>query len=186
MAEARPLLRRAVFLDRDGTLNVDLKYISDPGQLELFKGVAQGLRLLADHGFLLVVVTNQSGISRGLYTHETVANLHKRLQELLAKEGVRIDRFYYCPHAPADACLCRKPGIELFNKAAKDLSIHIPSSAIIGDKPLDVEAGRKLGLLTALVRTQDFQLAPEDAAKDSADIEAPSFLGACERILARG
>jgi histidinol-phosphate phosphatase family protein len=162
------------------------KYISDPDQLELYKGVAQGLRLLASHGFLLVVVTNQSGISRGYYTHEVVAGLHRRLQDLLAREGVRIDKFYYCPHAPADGCSCRKPGIELFNKAAKDLAIHIPSSAIIGDKPLDIEAGRKLGMLTALVRNPDFKVNPDDPVKPSADFEAPSFLAACELVLARG
>jgi D-glycero-D-manno-heptose 1,7-bisphosphate phosphatase len=186
MAAARPLLRRAVFLDRDGTLNVDLKYISEPGQIELYKGVAQGLRLLASHGFLLVVVSNQSGISRGYYTREAVESIHKRLQEVLAKEGLKIDRFYYCPHAPSDGCSCRKPGIELFNRAAQDLSIHLPSSAIIGDKPLDIEAGRKLGLLTALVRNQAFRVDLDVAGEYSADIDAPSFLAACESISARG
>jgi D,D-heptose 1,7-bisphosphate phosphatase len=167
-------------------MNVDLKYISDPDHLELFKGVVEGLRLLAHHGFLLVVVTNQSGISRGLYTEDDVRRLHERLQSMLEKEGVHLDRFYYCPHAPADACACRKPGTELFNRAAKDLSIHMPSSAIIGDRDLDVEAGRRLGLMTALVRTPSLHLTNNDAPRLRADIEVTSFLEACHRILARG
>lgn len=181
--------RRALFVDRDGTLNPDLHYLKDADRLELFRGVGPALRLVRERGWLVVCVTNQSGVERGFYTEEDVARIHARVNELLAPEGARVDAFYHCPHAPATGCRCRKPGTELFERAAADRSIDLASSAIVGDRVLDAEAGRRLGMLTARVRT------PGHGAETDAEfvaraivpeITADSFAGAVLRVLARG
>src|SRR5579863_5706152 len=93
-------LRRALFVDRDGTLNPDPGYINDPARVELFRGVGHALRLVRAHRELVVCVTNQSGVERGFYTREDVARIHHRINELLAREGAHVDAFYYCPHHP--------------------------------------------------------------------------------------
>jgi histidinol-phosphate phosphatase family protein len=181
--------RRALFVDRDGTLNPDLHYLKDAERLELFRGVGDALRLARDHGELVVCVTNQSGIERGLYAPADVERIHARLNERLGRSGARVDAFYYCPHAPERGCRCRKPGTELFERASADLGVDLASSAFVGDRWVDVEAGRRLGLLTALVRTPgheeevDRELARAGAI---ADVTADSFAGAVERLLARG
>ena len=184
-----PHRQRAVFVDRDGTLNVDLRYMRDPARLELYRGVPRALRLLHQHGFQVVVVTNQSGIVRGLYTDEDVAAIHARLQERLAQHGTGVDAFYYCPHAPEDGCVCRKPNPGLFQRAASDLGLDLGSSAIIGDRLLDVQAGQRLGLLTAYVPEPGERMRyPEEVplARASADICAPTFFEAALRVMARG
>jgi D-glycero-D-manno-heptose 1,7-bisphosphate phosphatase len=182
-------VRRALFVDRDGTLNPDLHYLKDAERLELFRGVAEALRLARTHGELIVCVTNQSGIERGLYTAEDVERIHLRLNELLGRGGSRVDAFYYCPHAPERGCACRKPGTELFERARGDLRLDLGSSAIVGDRRVDIEAGRRLGLLTALVRTPGHE---EEVERELAhanvrpDLAADSFAGAVARVLARG
>jgi D-glycero-D-manno-heptose 1,7-bisphosphate phosphatase len=182
-------VRRAVFVDRDGTLNPDLHYLKDADRLELFRGVGAALRLVREHGDLVVCVTNQSGIERGLYTPEDVERIHQRLNELLGSEGARVDAFYYCPHAPERGCSCRKPGTALFERARADLGLDLASSAIVGDRLVDIEAGRRLGLLTALVRTPGHEREVDDElarAHVVADLAADSFAGAVARVLARG
>jgi len=183
----RPL-RRAVFVDRDGTLNPDLHYLKEAERLELFRGVGPALRLVREHGDLVVCVTNQSGIERGLYTPEDVERIHQRLNELLGPAGARVDAFYYCPHAPERNCACRKPGVALFERASADLALDLPACALVGDRLVDIEAGRRLGLLTALVRTPgheaevDRELAQAHVVPD---LTADSFPGAVARLLAR-
>jgi D-glycero-D-manno-heptose 1,7-bisphosphate phosphatase len=180
---------RAVFVDRDGTLNPDLHYLKDAERLEVYRGVAAGLRLLRAHGYLIVCVTNQSGIERGLYTEEDVARIHARLRERLARLGASIDRFYYCPHAPERGCPCRKPGTLLFEQAARELSILWAPSAIIGDRELDIAAGERLGLLTILVPAIGHRagvLAEFPPGAPRPDLVAPSFREAAERLLHRG
>jgi len=188
-AGGRRPVRRALFVDRDGTLNPDLHYLRDADRLELFRGVGAALRLVREHGELVVCVTNQSGIERGLYTYEDVERIHQRLNELLGPSGARVDAFYYCPHAPEHGCSCRKPGTELFERAGSELGIDLASSAIVGDRLVDIEAGRRLGLLTALVRTPGHE-AEVDAelsrAQVVADLSADTFPGAVARVLARG
>jgi D-glycero-D-manno-heptose 1,7-bisphosphate phosphatase len=178
-----------VFVDRDGTLNPDLRYLKDADRLELFRGVGQALRLVREHGELVVCVTNQSGIDRGLYAAEDVERIHQRLNELLGRAGARIDAFYYCPHAPERNCACRKPGIALFERARAELGLDLATSAIVGDRLMDVQAGRALGLFTALVRTPGHE---ETVDREFAqahvmpDISAESFPGAIARLLGRG
>jgi D-glycero-D-manno-heptose 1,7-bisphosphate phosphatase len=182
-------VRRALFVDRDGTLNPDLHYLKDADRLELFRGVGQALRLVREHGELVVCVTNQSGIERGLYTTADVERIHQRLNELLGPAGARVDAFYYCPHAPERGCDCRKPGTALFERARSDLGLDLASSAIVGDRLVDIEAGRRLGLLTALVRTPGHEAEVDSElarAHVVPDLSADSFPGAVARLLARG
>lgn len=176
-------------MDRDGTLNPDLHYLKEAERLELFRGVGDAVRIARDHGNLVICVTNQSGIARGLYTTEDVERIHARLNELLVPARAKIDAFYYCPHAPENGCACRKPGTELFERARDDLSIDLAASAIIGDRGLDVEAGRRLGLLTALVRSPTHEPEVEAELKRGSivpEIRADTFEGAVMRVLARG
>lgn len=184
----RPL-RRALFTDRDGTLNPDLHYLKDADRLELFRGVGNAVALARQHGFVVICVTNQSGIDRGFYSREDVERIHRRLNELLRPRGTEIDAFYYCPHAPERRCECRKPGTLLFEEARRDWNLDFATSAIVGDRRLDIEAGRRLGLLTALVPApnHDAETRAEFAKGDLApDIIASSFEGAVLRVLSRG
>ncbi|MFZ0699517.1 MAG: HAD family hydrolase [Thermoplasmata archaeon] len=180
---------RALFVDRDGTLVPDFHYLADPARLEVYRGVGEALRLAHDHGYEIVCVTNQSGIERGLYTREIVDAIHHRLNELLARSGARINAFYYCPHAPETGCKCRKPETELFERARTDRRIDFAASAIIGDRWVDVEAGRRLGLLTVLVPPIGHEaevLAEMTEHKLVPDIHVSSFRDAVARVLARG
>ncbi|HZY71406.1 MAG TPA: HAD family hydrolase [Thermoplasmata archaeon] len=177
---------RAVFVDRDGTLNPDLHYLSDPARLELYRGVPEAIGLLRRHGYRVVCVTNQSGVERGFYTAEDVDRIHARLQELLARGGASIDAFYYCPHAPERGCACRKPGTLLFEQASHDLGVRFPGSAVIGDRALDMEAGERLGLLTVLVPQFGHERESRREIAQSPvrpDIRAPSFRAAAQWIL---
>jgi D-glycero-D-manno-heptose 1,7-bisphosphate phosphatase len=186
---SRAALARAVFVDRDGTLNPDLHYLADPERVELFAGVSDGIRWFHSHEFRVVCVTNQSGIERGLYTDADVAGVHRRINERLAQAGTTIDAFYYCPHAPERGCACRKPGTLLFERARDELRLDLAASAIIGDRLLDVEVGHRLGMLTALVPERGREVDPVDEIDRSGtvpEIWAESFTGAAARVLARG
>ncbi len=181
--------RRALFVDRDGTLNPDLHYLKEAERLELYRGVGSALALAHLHHYLVVCVTNQSGIERGLYTREDVERIHQRLNERLRPSGTQVDAFYYCPHAPEAGCRCRKPRTGLFEDAARDLGIDFGASAILGDRPLDVEAGQKLGLLTGLVVPPGHETELEEelrSKRTQPDLLASTFLGALLRTLARG
>jgi D-glycero-D-manno-heptose 1,7-bisphosphate phosphatase len=145
--------RRFILLDRDGTINVERHYLSDPDQVELIPGVADGLRHLSEMGFGLLVVTNQSAIGRGYFDQSRLDLIHNRLIELLSREGVKLDGIYFCPHTPEDACQCRKPRTALVEAAARDLNFNPEDSFVIGDKPCDIELGQKVGATTILVRT---------------------------------
>ena len=182
-------LRRALFVDRDGTLNPDLHYLRDAERLELFRGVGGALALARAHGYLVICVTNQSGVERGFYSREDVERIHHRMNELLRPHGAHIDGFYYCPHSPESRCECRKPGTLLFRQAQGDWNIDFATSAIVGDRELDVQAGRELGLFTAVVATpghEDDPLHELLRRRGGADVSAGSFPNAILRILARG
>ena len=140
--------RPAVFLDRDGTLVEEVNYLSRVEDLRIFPYSAEAIRLLKRLGFLIIVVTNQSGIGRGVYDEAAMTSIHNKIQEDLA-----IDAFYFCPHIPADGCNCRKPNIGMIEAACIDHAIDLDRSWMIGDKDIDVEAGRSAGLSTILVLT---------------------------------
>jgi D-glycero-D-manno-heptose 1,7-bisphosphate phosphatase len=143
--------RSAVFLDRDGTLIADAGYPRDPVGVWLLPGAAEALAALAGHGFLLVVVSNQSGVGRGLVSADQAAAVHARFVECLRGRGVRLDGCYYCPHAPEDGCRCRKPATGLLERAAAEWGIDLERSWLVGDKASDVEAGRRAGCDTVLL-----------------------------------
>jgi histidinol-phosphate phosphatase family protein len=189
VSDGPPPRQRALFVDRDGTLNPDLHYLKEAERLELYRGVGQGVALARAHGYRVVCVTNQSGIDRGFYTRDDVERIHTRVNELLAPSHAQVDAFYYCPHAPEAGCRCRKPATGMFEDAARDLSLDFSRSAMLGDRPLDIEAGAKLGLLTALVVPPGHgdSLAQElRELKTRPDLVAATFLGAVLRVLARG
>lgn len=145
--------RRAVVFDRDGTLVVERHYLSDPDQLELLPGVAEGLHKLAKLDLILVIVTNQSGVARGYFDMSRVDEIHARLMEMLEREGVKLDGIYICPHHPDDGCACRKPASELIIRAGHELRFDLGSAFVIGDKECDIELGKRVGATTFLVRT---------------------------------
>jgi D,D-heptose 1,7-bisphosphate phosphatase len=143
--------RRAIFLDRDGTVTIDTGYPSDPDEVELLPGAADGLRTLRDRGWALVLVSNQSGVGRGLITPEQAQVVHDRLMVTLRASGVELDGAYYCPHAPDDACECRKPRSGLLRRAAAELRLDLAGSVMVGDRQSDVEAGKEAGCRTVLL-----------------------------------
>ncbi len=145
--------RRFVLLDRDGTINVERNYLSDPNQLELYPGVGPALRRLGQLGFGIVVLTNQSGVARGYFDLATVARVHARLREMLAAEGVAVDGIYLCPHGPDDDCACRKPLPGMVEQAVAELGFDPGQAFLIGDKAVDVELARAVGAIGILVRT---------------------------------
>ena len=168
-------LPKAVFLDRDGTVIPDAGYLATVEGVSLLPGAGVALAALARAGFLLVLVTNQSGIGRGYFTAATVEAQHRRLQALLEPFGVRFADIEYCPHAPDTACGCRKPQPGLLLAAAAKLHLSPADSFMIGDKAADVAAGRAIGCRTIFL----------GHACAQADFCAPTLAAAAEWILAR-
>jgi len=146
-------MTRAVFLDRDGTIAQDVHYCRRPEDFDLLPTVPDAIKLLNDNGFMVVVITNQSGIARGYFDEETLARIHAKMKSELARHGAHIDAIYYCPHHPDDGCECRKPKTALFLRAAKELNIDFKLSYVVGDLQMDIDAGRAVGCKTALVTT---------------------------------
>jgi D-glycero-D-manno-heptose 1,7-bisphosphate phosphatase len=151
---------RAIFIDRDGTLNEDIGYVSTPDQLNLYPWAGEALRLINGSGFKAVVITNQSGIARGLYDERTLDAIHSRMIEELAREGARVDAIYYCPHHPemGDAryridCDCRKPQTGLLDAASREHNIDLAGSFVVGDKASDINLATNAGARSALVLT---------------------------------
>lgn len=143
--------RRAVFLDRDGTIIVDESYLADPNRIRFVPGAIDALQALRGRGMMLVVVSNQSGVARGLITPRQHAEVDARFRGLLAGEGIPLDGVYYCVHGPDDGCACRKPRPGLIEQAAREHGIDPKVSFMIGDKLSDVGAGRAAGCITALL-----------------------------------
>jgi len=151
--ETRAQERPTVVLDRDGTIIKEREYLSDPAGVELIPGTAAALLTLQQTGFDLVIITNQSGIARQLFSEANLQEVHQRLEHLLAEAGVRLAGIYVCPHRPEDDCGCRKPRLGLMEQAAKELGFNPEHSFVIGDKASDIEMGRAAGAVTFLVRT---------------------------------
>jgi len=145
--------QRAVFLDRDGTITRDVNYCSRVEDMQLLPTAAEAIKLFNESDLKVLVVTNQSGIARGYFTKETLIQIHKKMENELAKYGAHVDAIYYCPHHPDEGCICRKPKTALFYRAAMELDIDFSRSFVIGDTQMDIEAGKALGCQTALVTT---------------------------------
>jgi histidinol-phosphate phosphatase family protein len=179
--------QRAAFFDRDGTLVEDNHYLADAARMRLIPGASEAVRQLNDAGVLVVVVTNQSGIAQGLITAAQYEATRSRLEELLSVAGCRLDATYHCPHHPAVSgfCGCRKPGTDLYRRAAKDFGIDLTRSLYVGDRFRDVAPGLALGGVPLLVPSP---ATPPDEllqARDEAEA-APSLREAVRRFLARG
>lgn len=142
-----------IFLDRDGTLNPDPGYIRSPDQLELFPGVAQALAKLVRAGARLIVVTNQSGVARGLFSIGELEAVHAKLSRLLGEAGAPLDALYVCPHHPDDSCNCRKPNTGLVDQAVRERAVDLTRSYLIGDHVRDVELAKRVGSRSILVTT---------------------------------
>jgi D-glycero-D-manno-heptose 1,7-bisphosphate phosphatase len=169
--------RPAVFLDRDGTLIEDCKYLHDPARVRILPGVADGLRRLRAAGFVCVVVTNQSGIGRGMFAEADYHRVHAEMLRRIADEGASLDAAYFCPAAPAaseaDEHPDRKPSAGMLLRAAADLDLDLPRSWAVGDAPRDVEAGRRAGCRGILV----------GAEAGAGGLVAVDFTAAVDRIL---
>jgi D-glycero-D-manno-heptose 1,7-bisphosphate phosphatase len=175
----------AVFIDRDGTINRDVGYLADPDELEIYPWSAAAIRLINDAGMKTIIITNQSGVARGLCTEEALATIHKRLTERLLSEGARIDAIYYCPHHPEigeppyrQLCHCRKPDPGMINKAAREHDVDVASSYMIGDKVSDLELGLSAGVRAVLVLTGYGRITLDRIAR--LDVR-PAFV--CENLL---
>lgn len=174
----------AAFIDRDGVINADRGYVHRPEQFELLPGVPAALRRLRQAGCLLIVVTNQSGIARGLYTEAQYDTLTLHLHDLLAKEDVALDAVYYCPHLPDAAvtayrceCDCRKPRPGMILRGIEAFGVDTTQSMLFGDKASDIQAGRAAGVRWCC-------LIGEEGDGANADVVAPDLARGVEACLA--
>ena len=149
--------RPALFFDRDGTIIIDTNNINNPDHIEFIPGAINALKKLQDKGFVLVMLSNQSGIGKGLITQQQAADVHDKFIEYLKEENVTIDYTYYCPHKKEDNCSCRKPSPEQLLLAAIKFKIDIENSYMIGDRELDIETGKNAGCNTILINTRNLE-----------------------------
>jgi D-glycero-D-manno-heptose 1,7-bisphosphate phosphatase len=167
--------RRLALIDRDGTIIVDKVYLSDPDGIEFAPGAIEGLRLLRDAGFALVLVTNQSGIARGYFDIATLERIHDRLRSMLAIQGLQLKAIYFCPHGPDDGCDCRKPAPGMIKSAMRDLGFQPDEAVVIGDSDGDMGAAAAAGVQGVRVAA---------AGRPGASDAAPDFLEAARRARA--
>jgi len=152
------MIRKAVFLDRDGVINKNKDdYVKNVSELEIFSNISESIKKLKELGFFVLVITNQSAINRGLTTHENINKIHQTIQEHLKTHSTFIDAFYYCPHKPEDHCICRKPKPGLIIQATKEFNIDLKSSWMIGDRDSDIKSAELAGCNSIKIRP-DFRL----------------------------
>ena len=170
-------LPSAVFLDRDGTIMEDAHYIKSPDQVRLLPGAAAAIKRINDSRIPVVVVTNQSGIARGIFTVKEYEEVRARFERLLRDQGAHIDASYYCPHAPDDppVCSCRKPQTLMFEQAIAELKLDPSNAAYIGDRWRDIVASKKLGgrgilIASAETTAEDRRRAQEDGFETASDL----------------
>ncbi len=184
--------KRAVFLDRDGTINEEVNYLRRLEDLNLIPGVPEGIRLLNEYGFKVVVVTNQSGIAREYFDEDFLAKVHREIEEQLESYGARVDAWYYCPHHPAAGrggyrreCQCRKPATGMVEEAARELGIDLADSFVVGDSAKDIELALNAGAKPVLVLTgygQDTLSMLPDGKLRRISYVARDLLDACKWI----
>ena len=174
--------QKAVFLDRDGTICEDVNYLSRPEDLRLFPFTAEAVKLLNDKGFLVILITNQSGIARGFFDEKVLHQIHAKLKEELTKSNAKLDAIYFCPHSSSDNCDCRKPKTGMIEMAKQDFSLSLENSWIIGDKAIDVETGFNAQIKTALVLTGYGQTEAEKLKKKP-DLTAENLLQIVKMLI---
>lgn len=178
-------MNKAIILDRDGTLNDDPDgYVHKVEDFKLLPGVIEGLKSLSDK-FIFVIITNQSGIGRGIFTEDDLDKFNQKLIDELKKEDVEIKRIYHCPHTPEEVCGCRKPSTKYIEKAIEDFDIDIKNSWVIGDHPHDMEMGLKIGCRGVYLLTGHGEKHFDDLQKNSIkpDFIAKDFLQASKFIV---
>ena len=174
----------AVFLDRDGTINEEVGYLDSLDKLRIIPSAYEAIRLINESGMKAVVISNQAGVARGLFTEDFVKITNEHLQTALRQEGAHIDNFYFCPHHPIEGiepyrqvCNCRKPAPGMLLQAAQDLNIDLTRSYLVGDRFNDMEAGKKIGVRGILVKTGFGQQLLQDDGPDKAKPEnKPDFI----------
>ena len=165
-------MRKAVFLDRDGTINEDHGYVYKPEDFTFLPHAITGMKKMQELGYLLIIVTNQSGIGRGYYSEQDFMKLQKHMLSLLSKKGITITKTYHCPHGPEAGCGCRKPKPLMIRQAEKRFTIDLTKSFAIGDKTADIMTGKNASCTTILVRTGKagkdgkYDIQPDFTAKD--------------------
>jgi D-glycero-D-manno-heptose 1,7-bisphosphate phosphatase len=170
---------KVVILDRDGTIVIDRGHLADPNGLEFLPGAPEALRWLWRSAYRLVVITNQSGVGRGLFSLDRVEAMNARLHDMVERAGAKLAKIYVCPHAPEACCACRKPNLALMAQAATELNFNPRMSVVIGDKDSDIEFGLRAGARAILISS-----APPNGAKRSASsLIVPSLMEAARSII---
>jgi len=179
-------LRPAVFLDRDGVLNQESdEFIKTPEELKVLQGAPEAVKRLNDAGFVTVVITNQSGVGRGIFSEETLRAMHAKLLAEVESAGGRIQSFYYCPHLPEDGCDCRKPAPGMLRRAAEEHGIDFDRSYFVGDRPEDIACGASVGAKTILVLTGKSAVFESDRFSCQPDYVCGGLPEAADWILAQ-
>ncbi len=171
--------QKTVFIDRDGTLIEEVNFLSRLEDLRFFSYTDEAIRMLKENGFLIIVVTNQSGIGREIFAESAMHEIHAQIQTNLTEQ---LDAFYFCPHLPTDGCRCRKPNLGMIETARANYAIDLESSWIIGDKAIDIETGFNAGIKTALVLTGYGQKAVKEL-KRKPDVIAENLIKAVQEII---
>ena len=189
------MAHRAVFLDRDGTINEEVGYVNHIERFHLLPRVGRAIRLLNQHGWKTVVITNQSGVARGYFPESLIHEIHQKMEDLLKNEGAHLDGVYYCPHHPdigippyRQKCRCRKPATGLIEEAVKELDLDTSASYMVGDRGVDIEFAHQVGARAILVLTGYGKGEWEyrkDEWKFKPDHVAPDLYEAVEWILSR-
>ncbi|MEW6511387.1 MAG: HAD family hydrolase [Bacteroidota bacterium] len=184
--------RAAVFFDRDGTLNEEVEFLSRPEQLRLIPGAAGAVRSINAGGFHACIISNQSGVARGIFSEADLVPIHAKLMQDLGREGARIDRIYYCPHHPIAGlppynveCDCRKPRPGMLRRAAEEFGLDLERSYVVGDRIVDVQAAQAAGAQGILVLTGWGTIARDECRQASVTphFTAASIVEAVEFIL---
>ena len=173
-------MNKVVFLDRDGTINEDYGYVFEIEKFKFIKGVIEGLKILRDLGYKLIVITNQSGIARGYYTKEDAIKIFEYMKNELLKENIEIEKVYYCPHI-GDNCNCRKPKLELFYKAQKEFDIDFKESYAIGDKVRDLAICEKENVKGFLLNNKE-KIENENIKRSKNLLEAAKYIQKNQKI----
>jgi D-glycero-D-manno-heptose 1,7-bisphosphate phosphatase len=167
-----------VILDRDGTIVIDRGYLADPDRLEFLPGASEALRWLWERAYRLVVITNQSGVGRGLFSIDRVVAMNARLHEMVERAGAKLTQIYVCPHAPEAGCACRKPNLALMAKAATELNFNPRRSVVVGDKESDIEFGLRAGARSILISSER----PDASKRIASTLIVPNLMEAARAI----
>ena len=176
----------AIFLDRDGTINREIGYLSDSGEFELLPHALEGMKKFQDMGYRLVIVTNQAGIGLGYFTKQDFYQVNKKMLTEVSGAGILIDKIYFCPHSKAENCPCRKPETGLILRAEEELNIDLKNSFFIGDSPWDIETGARANMGTIFIKNnriqpEQYESRPDFVAEDLLD--AANYILELERVI---